>query len=47
MSGFTPYKIEGKIVRPVRELIETSHGKTIEVPEAYIPLPEMFSQITK
>lgn len=42
MSGLTPYKIEGKIVRPIRELIETSHGKTMEVDVAYIPQPEAF-----
>lgn len=29
VTGLTPVKIEGRIVRPVRELIETSHGKTL------------------
>lgn len=37
MTGLTPYKIEGKIVRPAKELIETEHGKAVEVNEAYIP----------
>lgn len=40
LTGYIPIKIEGKIVRPRKELITTKHGKFEELSEVEIPLRE-------